>query len=155
VPGAPPVALIRHDQEIENMVAQKGKDLLLKLDSDGHGTFQTVAGLRSKKLSFNSETVDITDADSAGRWRELLAGSGVQRASVSGSGIFKDQQSDEAIRAQFFAGSIVDWQLAIPDFGIVQGPFQLTSLDYTGAHDGELTFDLALESAGVIAFTAA
>ena len=56
------------------MVAQKGKDLLLKLESDGLGAFVTVAGLRSKRIAFNSETVDITDADSAGRWRELLAG---------------------------------------------------------------------------------
>ena len=72
------------------MVAQKGKDLLLKIDSDGLGNFVTVAGLRSKRIAFNSQTVDITDADSAGRWRELLAGSGVQRAAISGSGIFKD-----------------------------------------------------------------
>lgn len=39
------------------MVAQKGKDLLLKLDSDGLGTFVTVAGLRSRRIAFNSETV--------------------------------------------------------------------------------------------------
>ena len=137
------------------MVAQKGKDLLLKLDSDGLGTFVTVAGLRSRRIAFNSETVDITDADSAGRWRELLAGSGVQRAAISGSGIFKDAQSDAAIRTRFFAGEIVDWQLAVPDFGTVSGPFQITSLDYTGSHDGEVTFELALESAGPIAFAVA
>ena len=135
------------------MVAQKGKDLLLKLDSDGLGSFVTVAGLRSRRIAFNSETVDITDADSAGRWRELLAGSGVQRAAISGSGIFKDAQSDAAIRTRFFAGEIVDWQLAVPDFGTVSGPFQITALDYTGSHDGEVTFELALESAGPIAFT--
>lgn len=137
------------------MVAQKGKDLLLKLDYDGLGSFVTVAGLRSRRIAFNSETVDITDADSAGRWRELLAGSGVQRAAISGSGIFKDAQSDAAIRTRFFAGEIVDWQLAVPDFGTVSGPFQITSLDYTGSHDGEVTFELALESAGPIAFTVA
>jgi TP901-1 family phage major tail protein len=137
------------------MVAQKGKDLLLKIDSDGLGTFVTVAGLRSRRIAFNSETVDITDADSAGRWRELLAGSGVQRAAISGSGIFKDAQSDAAIRTRFFAGEIVDWQLAVPDFGTVSGPFQITSLDYTGSHDGEVTFELALESAGPIAFVVA
>ena len=45
------------------MVAQKGKDLLLKIDSNGLGNFVTVAGLRSKRIAFNSETVDITDAD--------------------------------------------------------------------------------------------
>jgi TP901-1 family phage major tail protein len=136
------------------MVAQKGKDILLKLDSDGTGDFLTVAGLRTKKLAFNSETVDVTDADSAGRWRELLAGSGVQRAAVSGSGIFKDAASDAHIRQNFFDGAIVGWQLGIPDFGIVEGPFQITALEYSGNHDGEVTFEVALESAGPISFEA-
>lgn len=137
------------------MGAQKGKDILLKLDGEGTGSFVTVAGLRTKKLAFNSETVDVTDADSAGRWRELLAGSGVQRAAVSGAGIFKDAASDVLIRTTFFDGAIVDWQLAIPDFGVVEGPFQISALEYAGSHDGEVTFELALESAGAISFTAA
>lgn len=135
------------------MAAQKGKDLLLKLDT-GSG-FATVAGLRTKRLSLNSDTVDITDSESAGRWRELLAGSGVQRASLSGSGIFKDAQSDADLRSVFFNGTIADWQCIVPDFGTMEGPFQLTSLEYTGNHDGEVTFDAALESAGQISFTAA
>lgn len=134
------------------MAAQKGKDLLLKIANGG--SFVTVAGLRSKRLAFNSETVDVTDADSAGRWRELLAGAGVQRASLSGAGIFKDAQSDALIRSGFFSGGIAEWQLAIPDFGTVQGPFQITALEYTGNHDGEVTFDVALESAGALSFSA-
>jgi TP901-1 family phage major tail protein len=137
------------------MVAQKGKDLLLKIDSNGLGSFTTVAGLRSKRIAFNSETVDITDADSAGRWRELLAGSGVQRAAISGSGIFKDAQSDAAIRSRFFAGEIAAWQFAVPSFGTVEGAFLITALEYTGAHDGEVTFEIALESAGPVSFTVA
>lgn len=137
------------------MVAQKGKDLLLKLDPDGSGTFVTIAGLRAKRLAFNSETVDVTNADSAGRWRELLAGAGVQRASVSGSGIFKDQTSDALLRARFFEGAISAWQLAIPDFGVVEGPFQITALEYAGSHDGEVTFEAALESAGALSFVEA
>jgi TP901-1 family phage major tail protein len=135
------------------MVAQKGKDLLLKIDNAG--SFVTVAGLRSKRIAFNSETVDITDADSAGRWRELLASAGVQRAAVSGSGIFKDAQSDALMRQRFFGGEIVGWQLAVPDFGTVEGPFQITSLEYTGSHDGEVSFEVALESAGPVSFTVA
>lgn len=137
------------------MVAQKGRDLLLKVDGNGLGSFVTVAGLRSKRIAFNSETVDVTDAESVGRWRELLAGCGVQRASVSGSGIFKDQQSDARIRSCFFGGEIVRWQLAVPDFGIVEAPFQITALEYTGNHDGEVSFEVALESAGVVAFAVA
>ena len=137
------------------MVAQKGKDLLLKIDSTGLGAFVTVAGLRAKRLAFNSESVDVTDAGSAGRWRELLAGSGVQRASLSGSGIFKDAQSDASIRTRFFDAAIVDWQFAIPSFGTVEGPFQITSLEYSGNHDGEVTFEIALESAGALSFAVA
>lgn len=137
------------------MTAQKGKDLLLKIDSTGLGSFVTVAGLRSKRIAFNSETVDITDADSAGRWRELLAGSGVQRAAISGAGIFKDAASDASVRTRFFSGAIVKWQMIVPDFGTVEGPFQITSLEYAGNHDGEVTFEIALESAGAIDFTVA
>jgi TP901-1 family phage major tail protein len=37
----------------------------------------------------------------------------------------------------------------------VEGPFQITALEYTGSHDGEVTFEIALESAGAIGFAAA
>jgi len=136
------------------MTAQKGKDLLLKVDGDGLGAFITVAGLRSRSLSFNAQAVDITHAESAGQWRELLAGAGVRRAGLAGSGIFKDQQSDETVRSYFFDGTIRDWQIVIPDFGTVQGPFQVTALEFSGQHDGELGFEIALESAGALTFTA-
>ena len=134
------------------MVAQKGKDLLLKIHN-GTG-YETVAGLRSKRLAFNAETVDITDAESAGRWRELLGGAGVQRASVSGAGIFKDATSDGLVRGAFFNASILNWQIVVPDFGSVTGAFQVTALEYSGQHDGEILFELALESAGALTFGA-
>lgn len=136
------------------MTAQKGKDLLLKLDSDGLGAFVTVAGLRSRSLSFNAETVDITHAESAGQWRELLEGAGVKRAAIAGSGLFKDQQSDATIRACFFDGTIRNWQVVIPNFGTVEGAFQITALEFSGRHDGELSFEMALESAGNLTFQA-
>jgi len=72
------------------MTAQKGKDLLLKVDTDGAGSFVTVAGLRAHTLAFNAATVDVTDTESVGRWRELLDGARVKTARITGSGIFKD-----------------------------------------------------------------
>ena len=59
------------------MTAQSGKDMLLKLDQTGSGSFITVAGLRTRALAFNAAPIDVTDAESAGRWRELLAGGGM------------------------------------------------------------------------------
>jgi TP901-1 family phage major tail protein len=135
------------------MTAQRGKDLLLKV-RDG-AAFVTVAGLRAKRLAFNAQTVDATDSESAGRWRELIVGAGVQRASLTGSGIFKDQASDETVRAIFFAGAIADWQIVIPGFGTVEGPFQVSALEYSGRHDGEVAFEIAMESAGEPIFTGA
>lgn len=49
------------------MAAQKGKDLLLKIDAAGTGAFTTLGGLRSRAIAFNAETVDITHQESAGQ----------------------------------------------------------------------------------------
>ncbi|HMM15372.1 MAG TPA: phage major tail protein, TP901-1 family [Parvibaculum sp.] len=136
------------------MAAQKGKDLLVKLDASGTGSFVTVAGLRSRALAFNARSVDVTNADSSGRWRELLEGAGVRSASITGRGIFRDQASDASVRQIFFDGAIRAWQVVIPDFGTVAGPFQITALEFAGEHDGEMTFDLSLESAGPLSFAA-
>jgi len=137
------------------MAAQKGKDLLLKVDSDGVGTFATVAGLRSRTIAFNAESVDVTHQESVGQWRELLAGAGVKSARITGAGIFKDAASDATIRGYVFNGTIRDWQVVIPDFGTVEGAFHISSFELTGRHDGEVAFELALESAGELTFAAA
>jgi TP901-1 family phage major tail protein len=137
------------------MAAQKGKDLLLKIDSQPSGTFTTIAGLRSRTIAFNAEAVDITHQESTGAWRELLAGAGVRTARVSGTGVFKDAASDALIRQVFFDGTIRAWQIVIPDFGTVEGLFQIASLEFNGRHDGEVAFELSLDSAGALTFTAA
>ncbi len=135
------------------MGAQKGKDLLLKIAGPTPGVFATVAGLRARQIAFNADAVDVTNAESSGRWRELLAGAGVRRAAVSGAGVFLDEASDALVREAFFAGDIRAWRIVIPGFGSIDGPFQITAMEYRGEHAGEVTFDLALESAGALAFT--
>ena len=60
------------------MAAQKGKDVLLKIgDGANPETYTTVAGLRARTLSLNAKSVDATDSDSTGRWRDGLAAHGV------------------------------------------------------------------------------
>ena len=134
------------------MAAQKGKDLLLKVMNADSSGYETVAGMRSRRIAFNAESIDITDFESNGRWRQLLQGAGVQRASISGAGIFKDAVSDARIRDVFFQGAIVSWKIIIPDFGTIEGAFQIVSLEYAGEHNGEVNFDMSLESAGALAF---
>jgi len=138
------------------MAAQKGKDILIKVgDGGAPESFTTVAGIRARTITLNAKSVDATDSDSAGRWRELLAGAGVKSVAVAGSGVFRDAASDALMRQAFFDQSAGHWQLVIPSFGVFQGPFLIAALEYAGQHEGEATFSLSLASAGEIAFTAA
>ncbi len=136
------------------MAVQSGKDLLIKLDMVGDGSFETIAGLRATRISFNAETVDVTSLESQGGWRELLAGAGVKTASISGSGVFRDESTDERARQIFFDGEVPDFQVIVPDFGVIEGPFQITAIEYAGSHNGEATYELSLASAGQLTFTA-
>jgi TP901-1 family phage major tail protein len=136
------------------MAAQNGKDLLIKLDLTGAGQFETIAGLCASRISFNAETVDVTSLESPGGWRELLGGAGVRSASISGSGVFKDASTDERARQIFFDGEMPDFQVIIPNFGIVQGAFLITAIEYSGSYNGEATYEMTLASAGQLSFTA-
>ncbi|MFV0301772.1 MAG: phage major tail protein, TP901-1 family [Paracoccus sp. (in: a-proteobacteria)] len=136
------------------MAVQNGRDLLIKMDMIGDGSFETVGGLRASRLAFNAETVDVTSLESEGGWRELLGGAGVRSASISGSGVFRDAASDGRARQVFFDGEVPRFQVIIPDFGIVEGPFQITSLEYAGSYNGEATYELSMASAGALSFVA-
>ncbi|MEZ5674434.1 MAG: phage major tail protein, TP901-1 family [Thalassovita sp.] len=136
------------------MAAQNGKDLLIKVDLTGDGSFATVAGLRAPRVSFNAESVDVTSLKVRG-WRELLGGAGVKSAQIAGSGVFKDANTDERARQIFFDGETPDFQVIIPNFGVVEGAFQITGIEYAGSYNGEATYELSLASAGALTFTAA
>jgi TP901-1 family phage major tail protein len=135
------------------MAAQNGKDLLIKVDMTNSGDFTTLAGLRATRVSFNAETIDITSLESQGGWRELLSGAGVRSVAISGSGVFRDDATDERARQLFFDGEAPDFQVVIPDFGIVQGSFMVTAIEYGGSYNGEATYELSLASAGNLSFT--
>lgn len=135
------------------MAAQKGIAMLLKIDIAA--TFTTVGGIRSTSFSGSNAQVDVTSQDDTSRDRQLLPGAGVRSFSVSGSGVFKDDAAFAATNTAFLADTHADWQVVVPDWGTYEGAFQISSLEITGEHDGEVAFSISLESAGDITFTAA
>ena len=135
------------------MTAHAGRTLLLKVFASG--SFQTVGGLRARSLDLSQDLVDVTHAESAGRWRELLGEAGARHGRIAGQGLFRDAASDALVRELFFAGTVTPWQVVVPAFGTIEGPFLVTELDYAGRHDDAITFALVLESAGALAFSAA
>ena len=60
----------------------------------------------------------------------------------------------ERARAIFFAGETPDFQVIVPDFGVVEGPFQVTAIEYAGSHNGEASYELSMASAGQLTFSA-
>lgn len=137
------------------MSGQKGRDVLIKIgDGGAPEAFATIAGIRAKTISLNARTVDGTSGESTEAWRELIAGAGVKSASVSGAGVFKDAASDLTLQQSFFSQAARNFQLVIPDFGVLQGPFLVEALDYSGDHDGEAAFAITLASAGAVSFAA-
>ena len=135
------------------MVAQNGRDMLVKIKNEA-GDYVTMAGLRSKAFRLNAQTVDITNTDSAQGWKELLPGAGVKSAEISGASVFRDAESDVLARTAFFEQSVETYRFILPDFGVVEGPFLLTSLSYAGTYQGEATYELTLMSAGAPSFSA-
>ena len=70
------------------------------------------------------------------------------------AGLFRDAGTDERARQLFFDGLTPDFQIVIPSFGIIEGPFQVAAIEYGGSLNGEATYELSLQSAGQLSFTA-
>lgn len=141
------------------MAAQKGSALLLKIGADNDAlpsvdTYTTVGGLRSTSISHSEEAVDVTNKDSSG-YRELLAGGGVQSVSISGSGVFTDAASESTLKSNAGGSNFANYEIVIPDFGSYKGKFMISSLEYAGEYNGEVTYSVTLESSGEVAFTSA
>lgn len=132
------------------MTAESGAAFLLKI-GDGAATpaFSTVAGMRATSVTVNQDVVDITNKESGG-WRELLAGAGVRRVSVSGAGVFMNAQSETRLRGHAFAGTADDYQLTFENGDVIAGRFHLTALTYAGDYNGERSYTLSLESTGAV-----
>ena len=136
------------------MAAEKGRAFLLKIgDGQPSESFATIAGMRSTRLSINSELVDITNKDSGG-WRELLSDGGIRRVSISGAGVFTNSQVEVDLQAKALVGAIANYRIVFESGDMFAGAFLVSALDYAGEHNGERSYTLSLESSGAVTFTA-
>ena len=126
--------------------ARLGRNLLLR---DGTGTAATVvAAMRNTKFTIAGQSVDVTDKDSPGQYRELLAGAGVSSVSVSASGLLHGNTQGHVFANRALSRSISNYRLEFDNGDTLEGPFQIVSFEATGQYQGEQTYDLTLESAG-------
>jgi TP901-1 family phage major tail protein len=144
------------------MAAQKGKDVLIKINTSG-STYVTLGGLRSSSITFSDEAVDVTSKDDQGK-RLLLAGGGVNSVAISGSGVFTDSTAEQALRTAYYgqqntsdgssaqAAAFKNFQFVVPDLAVFTGSFMIESLEYAGEYNGEATYSVSFQSAGYVTF---
>jgi TP901-1 family phage major tail protein len=116
------------------MAAQLGLQMLLKVDSDGAGTYQTIGGITADDLTINSETVDVTSQDDTSRWRQLLAGAGVKSLSFSGSGVFKADASMTTVNTYVRTDVIRNWKIVVPALGTFTMLVKIQSVKFNSSH---------------------
>lgn len=135
------------------MAYQDGQGIIVQLKDSG-GTYRTVSGLRTRDITLNSEMVDVTNADSSGRFREILDGAGIRSASFSGAGVFDSGEGHSALLDAWTNRQNRDFKFTVPGLGEFACTCKVTQLKYSGAHNGEVTADQTYESAGAVTFTA-
>lgn len=128
------------------MPASPGKNLLLRINTTG-STFVTAGGLRTKQVKRSVAKVDVTSADSAGHWQELLPGAAVLSLSFAASDfVWLNDTAYQAVRTAFEAGTMLVCQIVYPGSGYYAGNFVVTQLDDSAPFDKEISSSLTLES---------
>lgn len=130
------------------MAAQKGLLFLLKVGTDA------VLTARQTDMTINSEVVDVTAKDTEG-WRDLMEGAGTKSMTISLEGPYKAAAYEETLRGYAHSASINAYTLENEAGDGWAGDFQITSYSRAGVFNGEETYSMTLESAGVIEFTPA
>lgn len=135
------------------MPAQKGRAIIIAIgDGATVEAFTSIAGLRTKTLTINNETVDITTSDEA-PWRELLGDTGLRSVSLSGSGVFQDDAAINLVEDLVMSGLLSNFKITFENGDDITGAFQVTSFEYGGEHTAEQTYSMSLESSGTPVLT--
>jgi len=130
------------------MPAQRGLLFVLAVGGDD------VLTARQTDMTINSEVVDVTAKDTQG-WRDLMEGAGTRSMTITLEGPFKDETYEETLRGYSHSATINAYTLTSATGDAWAGNFQITSYSRAGTFNGEETYSITLESAGVITYTPA
>ena len=109
-------------------------------------------GTLTKGITFNGETLDVTDDNSSG-WQELAAVQGVKSLEMSFSGPLKNL---EVVGLYFGASQAVELVWTFPDGGsTVTVDGVLSALSVSGDSNTPYTWDGAFASSGAAVYVAA
>lgn len=135
------------------MAADKGRDLLLKMeDSEGGGTYTTIANLTNVSVAINNSVVDITNKSSGG-WAEKLEDAGTKNVDISVSGVYTETTQQDLLITNIQSNQNYGCQITYgASDSTITGDFMISNFNITGGFDDAQTFDASLTSTGTITF---
>jgi len=127
------------------MAAKRGRDWALYIYN---GTsYVAVAGLRTKSFKAGGTEVDVTTADSTGRWQEFLGDAGVQSLELDAAGVYQQDAGAKLMLTAVNTSAITTMRLVSPGIQI-DGSFLLTEYSSEGPYNEATTFSVKLRSSG-------
>jgi TP901-1 family phage major tail protein len=110
-----------------------------------------LAAIRTKNFAINNAPVDVSDDDSA-TWRELWEVPGQKTVEFGAAGLLKDTALMTI--AMQTNSSVEDAEFLFSDYSILSGNFFLASFSVAGEYNNASTFEVKLQSAGTVLFSA-
>ena len=128
------------------MAAQTGRSLLLKFGTGTAAT--TAASCRTTGFTIAGEAVDVTNKDSTGQFRELLAAAGIASMQIQVAGLLAGGTQDLDFANRAGSRTLDLYTLAFDSANTVVGSFQVTSFGVSGGYNDAQEFTATLESSG-------
>lgn len=118
------------------------------------GTGAAVIGARTKSITLNNESIDITSDDDNGFMTLLAEDPAMRSIEMSVEGILKD---DALISLAATSGSLLvsEYTLDIPGIGSFTGDFYFGSIEIGANYNEAVTFSSTVQSSGEFTYTSA
>ena len=128
------------------MAATAGRLAVLYLQIAG--SYVPVAGLRTRSITFGNTNVDVTTADSSGRWRELLSAAGIQNLDIDAAGTYQNDAAAVTMLQAVQSSALQQCKFYIPNIILITGSFLIDSGKLDSPHNEAMTFELKMLSSG-------
>jgi TP901-1 family phage major tail protein len=131
------------------MAKSPGRDGTLFISNGS--SYISVGGLRNKSIKFDESNVDITTADSSGRWKEMIAGAGVRSVEIDCTGMFDRDAGMKLAIAAFNNGAKATMRFTHTGIGMqIDSDFIIDSFSIDSPYDGAVGFSLKVTSAAAV-----
>ena len=133
-------------------ISELTNNVAIEMDADETSlellVFLNFGGMRSKTFSFKTDGIDITNADSD-EWKTMLDGAGIRSFDISGEGVYTNNQSFQKAFKYCRQNLLTCLMfIEVKSNTIFEGCFKITSIEVSGAYDGEGTYSMSASSSG-------